>query len=170
MRRSVTVVALLTLAACTPKAAETVDSTTAPAAAAATNPKADEDSIRALSKRWLELSNSRDSVGIAGLFAADGYEFVSNAPAAKGPTDVAKALGPQFRPKDFKTAFETLDVVVASSGDLAVERGTYRVTHTDAKGKPVDDHGNYVTTWKKVDGQWKVLHDISATEVPVPGR
>jgi ketosteroid isomerase-like protein len=170
MRRATATVVLLTLAACAPKAAETVDSTTPPAAVAATDTKADADSVRALSKRWLELANARDSVGISRLFADDGYEYVSNAPAAKGPADVAKALGPQFRPKDLKDTFETSDVVVAASGDLAVERGTYHVSYTDAKGKHVDDHGNYITTWKKVGGQWKVLHDISASEVPAPGR
>ena len=31
------------------------------------------------------------------------------------------------------------------------------------------DHGNYVTAWKKVNGQWKVVADINASEVPMPG-
>jgi hypothetical protein len=33
------------------------------------------------------------------------------------------------------------------------------------KGKKIEDHGNYVTVWKKVDGQWKVLSDINSSEV-----
>jgi hypothetical protein len=43
---------------------------------------------------------------------------------------------------------------------------TYKVSFTGPKGKKIEDHGNYVSVWKKVDGQWKVLADINSSEVP----
>lgn len=54
------------------------------------------------------------------------------------------------------------------AGDLAAERGTYQASWTGPKGKKIEDRGNYVTVWKKVDGQWKVLSDINTSEVPGP--
>ena len=71
--------------------------------------------------------------------------------------------------KDVKLRFETKDLTVAASGDMAVERGTYQTSWTDKQGKPVTDHGNFVTTWKKVNGQWKVYADMAVPEAPVPG-
>jgi ketosteroid isomerase-like protein len=38
----------------------------------------------------------------------------------------------------------------------------------DAKGKPVTDRGKYATMWKKqVGGSWKVVVDISNSDLPV---
>ena len=58
---------------------------------------------------------------------------------------------------------------MSGGGDLAIERGSYQASYTDAKGKKQTDHGHYVTAWKKVNGQWKVFADINASEVPIPG-
>ncbi len=54
MRTRPSLLALALVAACAPGARETVDSSTAAAAvsAPAANVKADEDSIRAINKRW----------------------------------------------------------------------------------------------------------------------
>jgi ketosteroid isomerase-like protein len=167
-------VVLPCLAACANKGAERVDSTTAPAAAAApgaaVSTKADDDSIKAIGDRWKQMLAAHDSVGIGNLFAPDGGEYPPNEPAAKGPTAVAKSWAGLFKlGKDVKLDFNESDRVVAQSGDLAVERGTYTLTWTDPKGKAMKDHGNYVTAFRKVNGQWKVLADINASEVPMPG-
>jgi ketosteroid isomerase-like protein len=147
----------------------------APPAAGATSEatldtRADEDSIRAISKRWVQLVAARDTAAIGALFAEDGVEFAPNAPAAKGPGAVAKSWGGLYRiGKDVTLAFEPSDVAVAQAGDMAVERGTYQTSWVDAKGKAMKDHGNYVTAWRKVNGRWQVVADINASEVPMPG-
>ena len=168
---------LVLLVACARKDADTrADSgAAAPAAATATpepaaDTRADEDSIRAISKRWVQLVASRDTAAIGALFADDAVAFAPNAPAAKGPSAVAKSYGGLFRlGKDVKLTFEPSNVSVAQAGDMAVEHGTYQMSWVDAKGKTMKDHGNYVTAWKKVNGQWKVVADINASEVPMPG-
>ncbi len=177
MRRRTVALALLALsplAACASKGAEKVDSTTAPAAAAApgaANTKADEDSIKAIGERWKKMLAAHDTAGIGALFADDGMELSPSQPAAKGPAAVTKAWGGLSHfGKDVKLDFNATDLAVAQSGDVAVERGTYTMTWGDLKsGKAMNDHGNYVTAFKKVNGQWKVLADINASEVPMPG-
>ena len=172
-RRPVSPLLLAVVAACAGKKADTVDSTTPPAAVVApnvTNVKADEDSIRAISKRWNAMVVGKDTAGMGALFADDGAEFSPNAPAAKGPAAVTALFGSMYRmAKDFTLTFQPTDVTVSSAGDVAIERGTYQDSWTDPKGKKITDHGSYVTAWKKVNGQWKVYADINASEVPAPG-
>ena len=140
----------------------------APAANAATDAKADEDSIRAIGRRWVQLVAARDTAAMGALFAGDGVGYAPNSPAAKGPAAVTRSWGGLYRlGKDVKLTFEPSDVAVARAGDMAVERGTYQLSWVDAKGKAMKDHGNYVTAWKKVNGQWKVLADMNASEVPM---
>ena len=31
-----------------------------------------------------------------------------------------------------------------------------------------EDKGRFVTVWKKVNGEWKVAHDIGSTTMPEP--
>jgi ketosteroid isomerase-like protein len=85
----------------------------------------------------------------------------------KGPDEVTKGVGAMLRnSKDFKLSFAPTTITVSDAGDMAAERGTYQASWTGSKGKKIEDHGNYVTVWKKVGGQWKVLSDINASDVP----
>ena len=60
---------------------------------------------------------------------------------------------------------KTQDVLV--SGDLAVETGTYEWTMQPKKGKAVDEHGRYLTTWQRqADGSWKIVRDVTHPDAP----
>jgi ketosteroid isomerase-like protein len=60
-------------------------------------------------------------------------------------------------------------VEVSASGDLAYTRGTMRYSHNSSKGV-VDETGKWVTIYKKIDGQWKVIVDASVLDTPSSGR
>jgi ketosteroid isomerase-like protein len=65
-------------------------------------------------------------------------------------------------------AFHTNDVQVA--GDIAVETGHYEMTLTPKQGKAVNDKGKYVSVWQKQgDGSWKIIRDISNSDLPTTG-
>ena len=59
---------------------------------------------------------------------------------------------------------------VAKAGDVAYTQGSYTMTMTDPNSKQViNDHGSYVTTYRKQpDGSWKAVADIATSEVPPP--
>jgi ketosteroid isomerase-like protein len=46
--------------------------------------------------------------------------------------------------------------------------GTFELTLHDPTGKPVVDHGKYVTVWKKQSGGWKAVADIVNSDLPAP--
>ena len=128
--------------------------------------QAEEQAIRDIGKKWVQMFAEKDTSGMGALFAADGYEMPPNSKAMKGPDEVRKGTAEMFRATpDFKVTFEPSTITVADAGDLAAERGTYKLSFTGPRGKKIEDHGNYVTVWKKVDGQWKVLSDINSSEV-----
>jgi ketosteroid isomerase-like protein len=66
--------------------------------------------------------------------------------------------------------FQPTKVEVAKSGDVAYTQGTYTLTLTDPQTKQlINDHGSYVTTYRKQpDGTWKAVVDIATSEVPPP--
>jgi ketosteroid isomerase-like protein len=66
--------------------------------------------------------------------------------------------------------FQAARVEVAKSGDQAYTQGSYAMTMTDPASKQVvNDHGSYVTTYRKqADGTWKAVADIATSDVPPP--
>jgi len=173
MRRCTAVLSLLLVAACAGKKADTVDSTTPPAAVAASsaaNTKADEDTIRAISDRIAAAISAHDTAAVRALYADDGVDFTPGMAPARGTAALVKEYADMFGGmKNLKTTLAPTDVLVAQSGDVAVSRSGYQLAWTDAKGKPMTDHGNVVIGWKKVNGQWKVATSINASEVHAPG-
>ena len=56
-------------------------------------------------------------------------------------------------------------IVVASSGDMALDRGTYRMT-VAPDGTEQTDTGKYVVVWRKIGGEWKAAADIFNSDLP----
>jgi len=155
-RRGVALMVPIILAACAGQTTPAVDLA------------AEEQAIRAQSMAWLEAATARNAAGEAAVFADDGIAFRENRDPIVGPaafeayTSADRAANPQ------STVSWTIDqVVVAASGDLAYELGSYQLTGLGANGTG-DDMGKYVTVWKKVNGTWKVAADMGSTTKPAP--
>jgi ketosteroid isomerase-like protein len=85
-----------------------------------------------------------------------------------GKDAILKSLTGMVSAMDLK--FQASKVDVASSGDLGYTQGSYTLGLTDPKTKKVvNDHGSYVTTYRKqADGSWKAVADIANSETPEP--
>jgi ketosteroid isomerase-like protein len=67
----------------------------------------------------------------------------------------------------FSLSFAPDEVVVARSGDLAYDVGSYTLTVSDPAGDPMTIKGRYVDVWKKdASGQWKVVVDAPVSDPP----
>ena len=130
--------------------------------------KSDEQAIRTLSMKWLELTKKHDIAACAALFADDGIEYSSNKEPSVGPAAIAKEFtrSHEKNPKEVVN-WSTERVEVAASGDLAVEYGNYDVKALGKNGTK-SDQGKYVTVYRKVNGTWKVAADIGASTKPEP--
>ena len=103
------------------------------------------------------------------FYADDASMFEPGSPMVTGKDAIRKGIDAFFAMPGFSLSFQSDKVVVARSGDLAYSHGTYAMAINDAKGKPVNDKGKYVTVYtKQPDGKWKVVADIYNSDVPAP--
>ena len=137
-------------------------------AAASTASAADEEAIRAQVARWLDLIKSKDAAAIAQMYTEDGALMPPNAAIAKGRAAVEQGWAGMMGMPGFELTFAPDEIIVSSSGDMALDRGTYSLT-VAPDGKKQVDTGKYVVVWRKVDGQWKAAADIINSDLPAGG-
>jgi uncharacterized protein (TIGR02246 family) len=128
--------------------------------------KAEEQAIRSISKKWLELTKKHDNAACAALFADDGVVYSMNKQPSVGPAAIKK----QFTEQQEKSPkadvnWNTERVEVSTSGDLAVEYGAFNVSGIGPNGTETD-MGKYITVYRKVNGVWKVAADIGTSTKP----
>lgn len=128
-------------------------------AAAQTDPAADEQAIRSTNERWLQLIGAKDAAGIAQLYAEDGAVMPAGETMVQGRESIDQWWNRSMQMPGYDLTFETDELVVSESGDMALDRGTYRFSATPPEGA-IDDAGKYVVVWRKIDGEWKVAADI----------
>lgn len=136
--------------------------------AAAVNSGADEQAIRAQVDRWLQLVKAKDAAGIAALYADDGAVMPPNAPIGKGHAAIQQTWAALMQTPGFDLTFTPEQILVSSSGDMALDRGTYRLAMAPG-GKAMTDTGKYVVVWRKVDGKWRAAADIFNSDLPANG-
>lgn len=118
-----------------------------------------ETTIRSISEQWLGLIRNRDAAGIAQLYAPDGALLPPGAPIAEGHPAIEQAWRGLMGTPGFALTFEPTQIIIASAGDMALDRGTYRFSSSGPNGS-VTDTGKYVVVWRNIDGKWKAAADI----------
>jgi uncharacterized protein (TIGR02246 family) len=113
---------------------------------------------------------AKDQDKIVAHYADDAILMVPGTPSTSGREAIRTALKPMVSDPALSLKFHATTVEVAKSGDVAYTQGSYTLTVTDPQTKQiVNDHGSYVTTYRKQpDGTWKAVADIATSEVPPP--
>ena len=130
---------------------------------------AEEEAIRGASIIWLQATQAKDSATINGFFDADAVtifdgEIHEGLAAIQANREEGWANQPEGT-----IIWTTTAIEVAASGDFAYERGNW-TSDPDGAGEAPGEYGEFLTVWKKVEGNWKVLYDagskIKAEEEP----
>ncbi|HEX6072960.1 MAG TPA: DUF4440 domain-containing protein [Sphingomicrobium sp.] len=129
---------------------------------------ADEQAIRGHVDRWLHLVKAKDAAGIAELYASDGTVMPPNAPIGKGRSAIQQTWASMMRTPGFDLTFVPEQIIVSSSGDMALDRGTYRLA-VAPDGTAQTDTGKYVVVWRKIGSEWKAAADIFNSDLPASG-
>ena len=135
---------------------------------ATVNAGADEQAIRGQVDRWLELVKAKDAAGIAALYAGDGAVMPPNAPIGKGRAAIQQTWASLMQTPGFALTFAPEQIVISASGDMALDRGTYRLALAP-HGTAQTDTGKYVVVWRKIGGEWKAAADIFNSDLPASG-
>ena len=152
------VLIVATLAACAPPPEPAAPVETAPAVDLAT----EEQTIREYSMKWLGAEQGRDLLTVMSFMDAnvttimDGT-VVRGRPAVEAATKARwEAMG------DTNVEWATGSVVIATSGDLAYEQGSWTLD-PGGLANPDAETGEFVCIWRKAGGEWKVVVDIAVT-------
>jgi uncharacterized protein (TIGR02246 family) len=131
---------------------------------------ADVAAIQANETQWNQDYVSKDNDKITSHYADDAVLMVPGAAATTGKDAIRSSLKQMTSDPALSLKFHATKVDVSKSGDLAYTQGTYTLTFTDPQTHQiVNDHGSYVTTYRKQpDGSWKAVADIATSEVPPP--
>ena len=136
--------------------------------AAAVDTGADEQAIRGQVDHWLQLVKAKDAAGIAELYAEDGAVMPPNGPIGKGRAAIEQTWASMMGTPGFDLTFVPEQIIVSSSGDMALDRGTYRLA-VAPDGTKQTDTGKYVVVWRKIGGEWKAAADIFNSDLPAGG-
>lgn len=135
---------------------------------AARDPGADEQAIRGNVDRWLQLVKVKDAAGISQLYAQDGAVMPPNAPIGKGRAAIEQTWASMMKTPGFDLNIVPEQIIISSSGDMALDRGTYSLTIAP-DGTTQTDTGKYVVVWRKVGGEWKAAADIFNSDLSANG-
>lgn len=130
------------------------------------NLEQERSALMAQDRAWSE--STKDSQKFNSYFASDASMYPPGMPIARGSDAIRKAAGEMFAMPGFSIQWSATKAAVGSGGDLGYTSGTYTMSVNDPTGKPMTENGKYVTVWKKVDGQWKVVEDIFNGDTPPP--
>jgi uncharacterized protein (TIGR02246 family) len=131
---------------------------------------ADVKAVQDNEAQWNQDWAAKDQDKIVAHYADDAVLMVSGTPSSSGKEAINAALKQMTSDPALSLKFHASKVEVAKSGDVAYTQGTYTLTLTDPQTKQlINDHGSYVTTYRKqLDGSWKAVADIATSEVPPP--
>lgn len=132
--------------------------------AASPDTTADEQAIRDLVTAWNGYLTAKNDSALAALYAADAVLMPPNMPRVTGAENV-RAFWAQIWPLNATLTLTPASVKVA--GALAIEEGNWTWSAPTPEGEQ-KDNGKYLVTWRKQDGQWKVVQDIWNSDNPPP--
>jgi uncharacterized protein (TIGR02246 family) len=137
------------------------------ASTAADTYSADEATLKNLDAEWSKAAGAKDVDKTASYYTDDALILPPNMPAINGKQGARAMWQGMFSVPGFGGGWKVSNVEVARSGDLAYVTGTYELSETDAKGKPMTDKGKYLEVWKKQgDGTWKCVIDMFNSDLP----
>ncbi len=132
------------------------------------NHDADVKAIQDNEAQWNQDIAAKDVDKIAAHYADDAVLMGPGMPASTGKDAIRNTLKEMAADPGMSLKFHASKIEVASAGDVAYTQGSYTMTATDPQTEQVvNDHGSYVTTYRKqTDGDWKAVADIATSEVP----
>jgi uncharacterized protein (TIGR02246 family) len=146
MRRLVPTLSLVTaLAACQP-AAPKVDVA------------AEEQAIRAQVAAFNAAVAAYNDSAVAAIYAPDAVLLPPNQGRQTGPAFLEQMIA-GLEPLKATFSVTPVTIVVAASGDLAVEEGTWKTSVPKPDGTAFEDNGKYLVAWKKINGTWLTQFD-----------
>ena len=117
------------------------------------NVEEEQKALLAVDQEWSQTTKDLDK--FMSYVAADANGYPQGTPILAGADAFRKFISDLMAAPGYALSWTATKAVVAASGDLGYTTGAYNLAMAGTMEK-----GKYVTTWKKVNGAWKVADDI----------
>jgi ketosteroid isomerase-like protein len=125
------------------------------------------EDLLAADAAWLEAYQTKDAAAAAAFYDGQGAMLAPNRPLLTGKAAIAQFIAKSFELRDYEIHWQPQKAEVARSGELGYTSGTYEMCYRPSRGKLFLDKGKYLMVWKKQpNGTWKVLFDMSNSDLP----
>ena len=149
--------AVLVIAACTPRTEQAATSDTV----AAPDPAADRAAIERVRSDWIAAAERDDAAAVANLYVDDAVMVGSDTPLARGREAIREGLTQGFATA---SGLEVNSEDLTVSDDVAYDYGTYTQTIRMPDGQTRSGGGHYLVVLKRqADGSWKIVRHLSTT-------
>ena len=125
--------------------------------------QAEASKIQDLSHQWTAAINSKDIDKILNLYSPDAVQMQGGFQAIVGHDAIRNWYLTWINDSSLSYTASTISIEVASSSDLAYERGTYAFNQHTPTGLK-QEIGKYLTIWKKIGGEWKAIIDTGTPD------
>jgi ketosteroid isomerase-like protein len=115
-----------------------------------------EQELRAADIDFCRETTSRRLDGWMDFFADDAA-ILHDGITVAGKAELRKYYEPIFANKDFVLTWAPTHVEASRDGSLGYTYGSY-----EAKNSAEKTHGMYITIWRRIAGQWKVIMDTGS--------
>jgi ketosteroid isomerase-like protein len=122
------------------------------------------EALRSIEDQFVEAARVGDIDKILNYYAPVSVDMAYNVPISLDQEARRKAIESWLASVDLKSIKNTTDdIQVSLSGDLAFTRGTGYQKSPDGL---TEVSGRWVTIYKKIDGNWKVIVNIDHNDSP----
>jgi uncharacterized protein (TIGR02246 family) len=123
----------------------------------------EESRIRRIIESWAEAVRNRDSSALTANFAPDAMVFDLIEPLRySGPEALRGRVQQWLSSFQGPTGYEVRDLKIMAGDDLAFCHSLNRVIGTATEGKKIDMWWRSTVCFRKVDGNWIVVHEHSS--------
>jgi len=122
--------------------------------------------IRTIGSEWAQNWNAGDIEKVVATYAPDAVYLPPHHEAVHDQDAIREYLqGPLGRGVS-ELAFDV--TYIKQSGAVAWDVGTYRMMVPQNDGTKKEDHGKYLTVWKRLGGRWLIAADAWSSDLPAP--
>jgi uncharacterized protein (TIGR02246 family) len=120
--------------------------------------------IRRMGDEWARHWNAGDFDGVAAVYAEDAVYLPPHHEAVHGREAIREYLKVPICHGVSDLAFDVTSI--KQQGPIAWDVGTYRMTMLQNEESKREDHGKYLTVWRRIGERWLIAADAWSSDLP----
>jgi uncharacterized protein (TIGR02246 family) len=120
--------------------------------------------IREIGNGWAHDWNAGDLDHLVAAYAPDAVYLPPHHPAVHGREAIREYLRGPLSHGVSELVFDV--TYIKQAGNIAWDVGTYRMSMPQTDGTRKEDHGKYLTVWKRAGTRWVITADAFSSDLP----